>query len=29
MPDEEIDALKKFGKYALKAGYVYEYIRSI
>ena len=29
MPDEEIDALKQYSKYALKAGNAYEYIRGI
>ena len=29
MPDEEIDALKQYSKYAQKAGNTYEYIRGI
>ena len=29
MPDEEIDALKQYSQYALKAGNTYEYIRGI
>ena len=29
MPDEELEALKKFSKYALKAGQRYEYVHGI
>lgn len=29
MPDEEIEALKQYSKYALKAGNTYEYIRGM
>ena len=29
MPDEEIDALKQYSKYALKAGNTYEHIHGI